>query len=173
VMVPMLLSVALLQGPPPTVRLICSLVAMDTPAHFEIRIENPSSAAVDTIVEAELVLKPTGRPNHHDPLLPSLSYRAALDLSTAVARPATRRTRLEIPSQSSKTWRFAALDLLWHKKVSATRSTDVGFRNIVPPGEYDLDLFVQREVTGWWVSRSLVVTVDSRGGLSVRDAEDN
>ena len=165
------MSVAQLHGSPP-VRLVCSLVSIDARAHFEIRIENPSSTAVDILVEAELVLEPSGRPRHHDHLLPSLSYRAALELSSTVARPATRKTRLEIPGQSTKTWRLSATDLLWDKKVSGTRGAGMGFRRAVPPGGYDLHVFVEREGTSWWASGMLVVAVDSHGELSLRAFED-
>jgi hypothetical protein len=169
---PVVLSLVLAQEPQPQIRLICSLQPVGTFGDFEIRIENTSPSALDARLTAELVLEPVTRPRPRDPLLPSLSYRAGLDLSGPTVVTGSVPTRLEILAHGSKTWRMRPKDLLWHKKVSATRAGDGGFRSVVPPGKHELDLLLQRTGSGWWASRTSIVTVGPDGTLAVHVDEE-
>lgn len=163
-----LLVSLMLAQPPPAIKLICFLEPVDRSGDLAVRIENPSPSVADVLVEVELRLEPTGHPEYRDPLVPSLSYRAGLDLSGPTVVPGPSPTRLEIPANGSKAWRVNPIDLPWHKKISATRAVDGAFKSVVPPGKYQLDLLLQHPESGSWSSRAVDATVDARGVLALQ-----
>jgi hypothetical protein len=97
-----------------------------------------------------------------------LTYRAVLDLSGEKAAPGSGASRLRIPPKASKRWRVRATDPPWHEKVSAVRAGAGGFKSVVRPGPYRLDLLLRQSDSVWSTSRGIDVTVSAGGALSVR-----